>query len=108
MDDSLNVTQVKLGDFGLCAKLDNHFSSKLMHRCGTWGYMAPEQLRRQQYNEVRLVLTETVDMYGLAMVTYVLFFGHHPFIENVDGVKKVSNFRQLTADWRFPGGVCPR
>lgn len=52
MDEDLRVTNVKLGDFGLCARLENPFLSNLTLRCGTWGYMAPEQLRREKYNEV--------------------------------------------------------
>lgn len=52
MDERFQVIEAKLGDFGLCARIENPFLSNLTMRCGTWGYMAPEQLRGERYNEV--------------------------------------------------------
>ena len=46
-------------------------------------------------------------MFGLAMVTYVLFYGKHPFVEVEDGLKQVNKLRHISCDWRFVGGSCP-
>ena len=53
--------------------------TKLSHRCGTPIYMPPELYRREKYSEVDRKLMKTVDMFGVAIVTYILFFGRHPF-----------------------------
>ena len=41
--------------------------------------MPPELYRREKYSEVDRKLIKTVDMFGVAIVTYILFFGRHPF-----------------------------
>ena len=47
--------------------------------------MPPELFRREKYSEVDLNLIETVDMFGVAIVTYILFYGRHPFSGTVNG-----------------------
>lgn len=51
-DDEMNITNIKIGDLGLCAFIDNPFVNKLIRRCGTWIYMAPEILKSENYSEV--------------------------------------------------------
>lgn len=104
-DDNLNIIGVKLGDFGLCAHIDNPFIMKLSHRCGTLGYMSPEQLRRDKYNEV-VGSNQSVDIFGLAVVAYFLIHGRHPFIEPGSPTKQISRLRHISCDWDFPGNFC--
>lgn len=55
-DEMMNITNVKLGDLGLCVHLENPYVSKLTSRCGTVAYMAPELLKRDKYTEVAIPL----------------------------------------------------
>lgn len=64
--------------------------------------MAPELLKREKYTEV-IYDNQTIDMFGVAIITYVLFTGQHPFVEiSAEGKKKVNHFRHLTCDWVLP------
>lgn len=50
--DTREIISAKIGDFGLCAQLDNPFVSQLKRRCGSWAYAAPELLKRENYSDV--------------------------------------------------------
>ena len=67
--------------------------------------MPPELYRREKYSEVDRKLIKTVDMFGVAIVTYILFFGRHPFQEYTTLKRpryEVDYRRQISADWVFP------
>jgi hypothetical protein len=49
---------------------------------------------------------QTVDMFGVALVTYVLFFRKHPFEELVQGERVFNKHRHISCDFQFPDGVC--
>eukprot|EP00435_Cladocopium_sp_Y103_P069611 s462_g33.t1 len=70
--------EVKLGDFGLCKVMPwRHSTSpfpapKMTGLVGTWRYMAPEVVRRSQYNE-------KVDIYSFSLILYLIFSGRQPW-----------------------------
>jgi serine/threonine protein kinase len=80
----------KLIDFGLAFLLNEPNLSK----CGTPGYIAPEILRNESYNE-------KVDIFSIGIVFYTLIHGHLPFQgktlnailrKNLNCHVKLSNF----------------
>ena len=69
--------------------------------------MPPELFRREKYSEVDLNLIETVDMFGVAIVTYILFYGRHPFSGTVNGSVVYDRVRQLSCDWQLDSVCLP-
>ena len=67
--------------------------------------MAPELIKRESYSEVPQA-HQTVDMFGVALVTYVLFFRKHPFEELVQSERVFNRHRHVSCDFQFPEGVC--
>lgn len=61
---------IKLGDFGFAKILPK--GKRTYTFCGTPGYVAPENVLAQGYNE-------GVDWYGLGVLMYVLLTGRQPF-----------------------------
>ena len=56
---------LKLGDFGFC-----EFSTKTTHvltKCGTPGYLAPEILTRQKYDQ-------KCDLFGVGVILFMMYF----------------------------------
>ena len=71
--------ELKLGDFGLAAKLSNK-RERRMTICGTLNYMAPEIANR--YNRE---YSFEVDIWSLGIAMFVLLIGRFPFeAENID------------------------
>jgi len=68
-DDS----QVKIADFGFAKKVFEE--SSLTTQCGTPGYVAPEILEGQKYDQ-------RADMWSVGVILYILLGGYPPFIEN--------------------------
>lgn len=63
---------VKIADFGL-SKIQSD-EDLLSTSCGTPGYVAPEVLLCESYNE-------SVDMWGIGIITYILLAGYPPFYD---------------------------
>jgi len=66
---------VKIADFGL-SKIQSD-EDKLHTSCGTPGYVAPEVLLCETYNE-------SVDMWGIGIITYILLAGYPPFYDETN------------------------
>jgi len=66
---------VKIADFGL-SKIQS-YEDKLHTSCGTPGYVAPEVLLCETYNE-------SVDMWGVGIITYILLAGYPPFYDETN------------------------
>lgn len=63
---------VKIADFGL-SKIQTD-EDVLTTSCGTPGYVAPEVLLSEVYDE-------SVDMWGIGIITYILLAGYPPFYD---------------------------
>ncbi|CAD8103069.1 unnamed protein product [Paramecium sonneborni] len=60
-----------ISDLGLAEKVNNE-KKQLFTLCGTPGYVAPEVLKKQPYNQ-------KVDIYGIGIILYTLLTGKNPF-----------------------------
>lgn len=65
-----HVGYIKLGDFGFAKVLGS--GNRTYTFCGTPGYVAPENVLAQGYNN-------SVDWWGLGVLLYVLLTGRQPF-----------------------------
>lgn len=71
LDDQYNL---KIADFGFAAPMEGRDGSgKLVTRCGTLNYMAPEIHLRQPYEGNR------VDLFASAIILFILVSQHPPF-----------------------------
>eukprot|EP01083_Nonionella_stella_P012183 34572_1 len=61
---------IKISDFGLSRDTRKR---ALKTSCGTPGYVAPEIIRQQPYDE-------TVDLWALGVIIYILLCGYPPFV----------------------------
>ena len=68
--DNDNNYDVKLADFGLAAFVSQ--SDQLFKRCGTPGYVAPEILNDQKYDQ-------KVDIFSAGIIFYIILTGTSPF-----------------------------
>mmetsp|Transcript_65725 Transcript_65725/g.154667 ORF Transcript_65725/g.154667 Transcript_65725/m.154667 type:complete len:398 (+) Transcript_65725:1-1194(+) len=67
-----STLQLKLGDLGSCTRLESGGCLRTKGVVGTWRYMAPEVVRREEYNE-------KVDIYAFGLVMYFMSSGRMPF-----------------------------
>ena len=72
---------IKLCDFGWSVKLK---SNKRTTFCGTVEYMAPEIIKKQQYDE-------TIDIWSLGVLLYELVHSYSPFYSEDSDFKKIKN-----------------
>ncbi|CAD8146199.1 unnamed protein product [Paramecium octaurelia] len=73
LKDSNNYTDFAIADFGLAEFYKNDV--QYLEKCGTIGYIAPEVLRNQPYNQ-------KIDIYSIGVILYTLFTGSLPFAGN--------------------------
>ncbi|XP_022910872.1 maternal embryonic leucine zipper kinase-like [Onthophagus taurus] len=74
---------LKLIDFGLCAKPEGGAQSLLLTSCGSPTYAAPELVLGKQY------LGESVDVWAMGVLLYALLAGYLPFDDtNIDSLYK--------------------
>ncbi|XP_062864464.1 maternal embryonic leucine zipper kinase-like [Trichomycterus rosablanca] len=98
LDEKNNI---KLIDFGLCAKPEGGLGTALIEGCGTPPYLAPEVIDEQPYHGAE------ADVWSLGVVLYVMLCGYLPF----DGDDFVELHEQITKghydtpDWLSPGSV---
>ncbi|XP_062865184.1 maternal embryonic leucine zipper kinase-like [Trichomycterus rosablanca] len=98
LDEKNNI---KLIDFGLCAKPEGGLGTALIEGCGTPPYLAPEIIDAQPY------LGAEADVWSLGVVLYDMLCGYLPF----DGDNFVELHEQITKghfdtpDWLSPGSV---
>lgn len=95
LDSSFNL---KLADFGFTTRNEVSFSRK-----GTYGYMAPEVLAKQEYRG------DQADLFASAVIIFILLSQHPPFLRAEEGdkyYKKIiqcrwDRFWQIYADENF-------
>lgn len=76
-----HVSAVTVLDFGLAK---NVTTDGVLATGGTYAYMSPEQISRQQLNEAS-------DIFSLGIVSYELLTHHHPFTQDADkGSRELS------------------
>ncbi|XP_062865168.1 maternal embryonic leucine zipper kinase-like [Trichomycterus rosablanca] len=98
LDEKNNI---KLIDFGLCAKPEGELGTALIEGCGTPPYLAPEIIDAQPYHGAE------ADVWSLGVVLYDMLCGYLPF----DGDNFVELHEQITKghfdtpDWLSPGSV---
>ena len=69
--ESKNNLEIRIADFGFSCIFDNKEGLDL--KLGSPHYMAPEVIKRQNYNE-------KVDIWAIGVLTFVLLTGEIPFI----------------------------
>ena len=72
---------IKLCDFGWSVKLKDN---KRTTFCGTVEYMAPEIIKKQEYDE-------TIDVWSLGVLLYELVHSYSPFFSEDLDMKKIGN-----------------
>ena len=66
-DDDLDLVEMKLIDFGLCADVTDHSANSLLvDKSGTVGYLAPELIT----NKKGEFYDEKVDVFSAGMIFY--------------------------------------
>uniref|UniRef100_A0A6P7HBP1 Maternal embryonic leucine zipper kinase-like n=1 Tax=Diabrotica virgifera virgifera TaxID=50390 RepID=A0A6P7HBP1_DIAVI len=92
---------LKLIDFGLCAKPDGGMQNPLYTSCGSPTYAAPELVQGKQY------LGTEVDVWAMGVLLYTLLAGALPFDDtNIDSLyKKILALHvadpNLVVDYRY-------
>lgn len=80
MDKELNL---KLIDFGLCAKPKGGMLSHLQTSCGSPTYAAPELIKGEKY------LGSEVDVWSLGVLLFAILCGFLPFdCDSIEGLYK--------------------
>jgi len=79
--------QIKIGDFGLAAQLDNK-KQRRFSVCGTPNYLAPEILDSTKFNGHSV----EVDIWSLGIIAYILLFGRPPF-EDKDNMSTYTRIK---------------
>ncbi|CAL1543178.1 unnamed protein product [Lymnaea stagnalis] len=98
LDEDQNI---KLIDFGLCAKPKGGMDSLLATLCGSPAYAAPELIAGRQY----LANLFQVDQWSMGVLLYALLCGFLPFDdENISQLyKKIKNGTYTSPEWLSEG-----
>ena len=80
LDDSQDISKVKIGDFGLALQGSSTQSGESRYHsrksiCGTVGYIAPEVIKHKSYSEA-------ADVFSLGVMLYTLIVGYTPFLRS--------------------------
>jgi maternal embryonic leucine zipper kinase len=90
---------LKLIDFGLCARPEGGMESPLFTSCGSPTYAAPELVLGKQYRGPE------VDVWAMGVLLYALLVGALPFDDvNIDGLYKkilVSELEFIILIWNI-------
>ena len=90
-----NKLELKLGDFGLAAKLE-YDGQRRKTVCGTPNYIAPEILEKKNGHSYE------VDIWSLGVIIYTMLFGRPPF-ETAD--VKLTYKRIKMNSYKFPENI---
>lgn len=98
LDEDQNI---KLIDFGLCAKPKGGMAAHLQTCCGSPAYAAPELITGQEYSGA------SVDVWSMGVLLYALLCGSLPFDdENVASLyRKIQTGDYECPHWLSPGSV---
>jgi serine/threonine-protein kinase ULK/ATG1 len=86
---------IKLADFGFAKFAENNIL--LQSYCGTPITMAPEILKRKQYNE-------KCDIWSLGIIIYKMLFGDYPFFPQTYSLDDLIE-TIMKGDLKFPGEI---
>jgi len=85
---------IKVADFGFAKRV--HTPQSLITRCGTPTYVAPEILKNHPHDE-------SVDMWSVGVIMYVLLVGYPPFMEENQKVLfrkiRMGTYEFYEEDW---------
>merc|ERR1712130_481687 len=71
-ENKTEAARVKISDFGLSRDVSIQNARPLKTSCGTPGYVAPEIIRQQAYDD-------SVDLWAAGVIIYILLCGFPPF-----------------------------
>ncbi|XP_068127412.1 maternal embryonic leucine zipper kinase isoform X2 [Hyperolius riggenbachi] len=102
---------LKLIDFGLCAKPKGGMDYQLMTCCGSPAYAAPELIQGKAY------IGSEADIWSMGVLMYALMCGYLPFDDDnvmvlykkimVDPKRRISVKHLLNHPWLLQGYNCP-
>ncbi|KAG8454955.1 hypothetical protein GDO86_001248 [Hymenochirus boettgeri] len=108
IDEDQNL---KLIDFGLCAKPKGGLDYHLMTCCGSPAYAAPELIQGKAY------IGSEADIWSMGVLMYALICGYLPFDDDnvmmlykkimVDPKKRITVKHLLSHPWLMQGYSCP-
>jgi calcium-dependent protein kinase len=97
LEPDLDVTKMKIIDFGAATPFDKDGKIKSFETTGTPYYMAPEVIERQ-YNE-------KCDIWSIGVITFMLLSGKAPFFgdddETVFKMVKKGKFQFSSDSWKL-------
>ncbi|XP_056265482.1 maternal embryonic leucine zipper kinase [Pseudoliparis swirei] len=98
IDEDYNL---KLIDFGLCAKPKGGLGYELMTCCGSPAYAAPELIQGKAY------IGSEADVWSMGVLLFALLCGHLPFDDDNCMVlyRKITRGKYDNPQWLSPGSV---
>lgn len=89
---------LKLADFGFAAPIQGRTGTGFLGTaCGTYSYMAPEQLVKEPYQG------HVVDLFALGVILFIMYSGHPPFstAHSQDSYYKLISQNRADLFWKF-------
>ncbi|XP_033976734.1 maternal embryonic leucine zipper kinase [Trematomus bernacchii] len=98
IDENHNL---KLIDFGLCAKPKGGLGYELMTCCGSPAYAAPELIQGKAY------IGSEADVWSMGVLLFALLCGYLPFDDDNCGIlyRKISRGKYDNPHWLSPGSI---